>query len=218
MKPILTALALCTFLAPAIAQEAATPPAPPQVWVEPHPEVQLIGEATHTTDGLSIAPITVPTSDIALIMDIKMWRFRVQSPKGNLGLNFRMELRRPDQKPMVLASGSFGISSDTELICGLMAKSGDTLVKAETLKLYFRAHDLSPKTNVGDLKGDNGYNVEFKNEIKSLKFDSYSGGEGNWTFISKNGNIVLMEFDNWGGPPRNELVLVLTADIPQPKK
>ena len=177
------ALMLCA-LSPAYSQPQ---PAPPQ-------------------NDLAVTAIPLEINDVARMMGIHLWRFKIHPTAPNVGINYRLELRRPDKTATVMDSTGFGSSaSDAELTFGLMPKDGEPLDSAKTLRTYTRFSSDGGGITAG---------TYCDNPIRTPKVAGYSVsplGE-----INPDGSVILMRFNtrDTENPGERQLVLMLTSTKP----
>ena len=194
MKRFIFAFLLCV-LSPAWAQNLL--PAPPTV------------PATTTRDGLTIAPLGVEETDADSMLEIKLWRFKIQSPAPNSVLRYRLELRRPDEEPVeIMPSNAWPMltGEPTEMTFGIMPATKESFQRVESLKLYTRLENGSSK--VVDQDRRTGY---FPNPMRDLKIMRY--GFIPFGAVDQDGAASLLVFktDDTPGEEPIKLVLVLTA-------
>ena len=221
MKPLFCALALCTTLAPALSQEAATPPVATNFMpLEP----QLI-IATQTNDGLTITPVELPVDHVGTMLGIKMWQFKIEPPRDATPatrLRYRLELQRPGQKPIEMDSGRLDFSVNEvprtlEFTFGLMPEGKETIDNAETLKVYAATHIWESKSSIGN----QAIIGHFNNPLAKLNVLAPILGGALSAEVYANGTAQLIQLAVEGDDREDgdsEVVLVLTAETPQPKK
>ena len=215
MKHLICALALCATLAPALAQDAATPPvaatAPattePQSQSAPLPAVKL-------DNGLFVTPVARPASDLEAIADVHFWRFHIESSAVN-GLSQRLELRVPGEEPQRVGAGGLGLSNLNilNLLVGIAPVDSGYLQSAGKWKIYYRMQGLSQDSKPFDIP----ITTESDNPIKSLRVPVVRyGNGGDYALPQTNGDVPLISIyeQNIEGEKQTlvaELVLVLTA-------
>lgn len=203
MKPHLCALALCAFLAPAIAQPSSffdSPPAKPV--------------AVTMKNGIVVTPIIVPDDDLRSILDVQMWHFTIKASADGATPTARLELRVPGQKPKPLEFTDGGVlaGKSSDCVFGIAPVNGNDLSKAAQWKIYLRTK--ADPTDIFSAAGSN----EIANPLQDLKFEisRFSAGTG-YAVPKANGDIPLISLykvaENLDGPPTlaAELVLVFAA-------
>ena len=184
MKPILTALALCTFLAPAIAQPA-TATAPVAV---ANPNVKSV----ETDFGWTITPVIMPEDNASTMLGMKFWRFNVESPDKDLRGAYKLQLRTNGQTPITIHEGqfSFGGGGKTEMTLGLMPIGDKPLWQADEMKLstLFRNPTSPPSIN------NSAFLTVCKNPIKDIKFGITMAGYAGTGDVNADGSILLTRF------------------------
>ncbi len=153
-----------------------------------------------SADGLVLKPILVAPDDTKEMLDIRLWKFNLHSsqPVGNSVLGYSLELRQQGQVPVVLARSFFPSLRDDECALGLMPVDGESLRKADNIKIYFRR----------------GNNFRFGGRIiaNPMKALNYSAWKTNPELhLSPEGEAVLMEFSDGRdiNSPWTQLVMVL---------
>ena len=217
MKPLFCALALFTILAPALAQDAATPPTTTVTLDLGDPATlgQRIGlpRPTLTKDEITITAIERPVDHVAAMLDINLWQFKVEPPKptaDGLLLHYSLQLQRSGRDPIEMDSGGrgfaiYGIPRTLEFTLGLKPESGKSLEESERLELYI-ANQI---WNLPGASGASSSHYTLKNSLKDFAVTSLSPTPN----IDASGNIVLMDFKTDGDTKSDtKLVLVLTAD------
>ena len=223
MKPIFCALALCLMLAPAIAQTDAPPPA----------KITAPLASVTLDNGFIITPFRRPASDLENMMDAKMWEFHIQPTSPAVIVTLYLELRVPGKEPQRLSgSGGFFGQKNRDYTVGIAPANSSFLENADKWKTYHRARDLAGGTSMDDIPLTSEIDNPFKDVLKGLNSYSMSYGKGSdYALPQPNGDIPLITLF---GPGKNtepgmmtaaeetpiiaELVLVLTAETPQPKK
>ena len=209
MKPLFCALALFTTMAPALAQDAATAKTPVLI--------PLGSAATKTADGLNITPVDVPASDVSKMLDIRIWRFLIQTPKPGLRLTTRLELRQTGKDALIVRENSATAERQQEFTLGLMPQE-ETLTTSAKLKMYTETRVIEGYT-VNQM-GQSGQSSlgPIPNPLLGLKLNGYSPGYG---AIASDGAIELIKFSLRDGGQAT-LTLVLTtkpnAEDVAPKK
>ena len=206
MKPILTALALCTFLAPAIAQPtAATAPV-----AVANPNVKSV----ETDFGWTITPVILPEDNAATMLGMKFWRFNVESPDETLRGAYKLQLRPNGETPITIHEGQFSVGGgNAEMTFGLMPIGDKPLWEADEMKFsaLFRNPTSTSSINKSALL------TVCKNPIKDIKFDTTIAGYAGTGDVNADGSIILTRFLEGnimagrtlkGG---SQLVLVLTV-------
>ena len=209
MKHFFCALALSTMLAPALAQETtffdSVPTTPPTITMK---------------NAIVVTPIIVPDDDLRSMLDVQMWHFTVKAPAGGATPSARLELRVTGQtpKPLEFTDGGVLNRKNSDVVVGVAPVEGNDLSKAKQWKIYLRTK--ADPTDIFSAAGSN----EIENPLKDLKFEitRTSAGAG-YALPKTNGDIPLISLytvaENFDHPPTltAEIVLVLTAETPQPK-
>ena len=198
MKLHFTALALCTMIAPALAQPQ---PATPTTisYLQP----------VETNFGWRITPVVLPEDNAAAMFGMKFWRFKVESPDEKLKGTYTLELRRYRQEPITIHQGEFEFGGNVELTFGLMPKGEESLWEADEIKFSsrFRLLDQTPSTN-------DGANVTIcKNPVKEITSNRIITGYAGVGEIKSDGSVVLTRFlvGETLDKGENRLVLVFDA-------
>ena len=184
MKPFLTALALCTFLAPAIAQPtAATAPV-----AVANPNVKSV----ETDFGWTITPVIMPEDNAATMFGMKFWRFNVESPDETLRGAYKLQLRPNGETPITIHESefSFGGGGKAEMTFGLMPIGDKPLWQADEMKLsaLFRNPTSPPSIN------NRAVLTVCKNPIKEIKFNITMAGYAGTGNVNADGSILLTRF------------------------
>ncbi len=215
MKPLFCALALCTFLAPALAQDAATAPVAAS---------QTTIKSVTLDSGLIVTPVAIPFDALRSMLGAQLWRYNIKRPAPNTSFQMQLEVRTTGEetgdKIREKAAFSFMVEDEDEIeiTFGLLPKGGSTFSNAEYWRVHFSGRRLSGKPFFSPTNGD------IQNPLKDLKWErGEASGDGqiyNSSYPASNGDIVLQTY--FGGtaekPIVTKLVLVITAKTPQPKK
>ena len=197
MKLLFCALALCTLLAPAIADDAATSPlavAKPNV------------KSVETDFSWQITPVVLPEDNAAAMLNMKFWRFKVESPDKNLRCAYKLELRRYQQTPVAISDGNFNVSSGkAEFTLGLMPVGENAVWEAKEIKVStrFRSLDSAPSINNYD------YPKVCKNPIKDIISRGTIVVSAATAEVNADGSAVLTRFRVNITPDNGENQLVL---------
>jgi hypothetical protein len=92
------------------------------------------------SDGLQITPLEVERDDVANILGIQQWRFRVVTPSASDRIQHTLELRekgRPGAKFIDGVTWAGGSGNEREIVLALYPLAGD-LTAAEQIKIYIR--------------------------------------------------------------------------------
>ncbi|HEX8463825.1 MAG TPA: hypothetical protein VF627_04335 [Abditibacterium sp.] len=203
------------FLCLSILLSATTP-----IWAQPQPVPEAPPDfpAMRLANGAIITPLKEERNDIATLTEINLWRFQIQLPTPDLQLNFRVELRRPNQETIEMIKGDYWPTQNTEFVLGLMPKGSESLDNAEMLKVYTGSYAFPAQ---GLNKGDSYSLRQCKNPIKDLKIVNDFLFLKNRGIANADGSIPLGRF--YAGvtqePSKSELFLILsTQKRPEPAK
>lgn len=182
MKPILTTLALLTFLAPVVAQPQDAPAPPAQTALKP----------VETDFGWTITPVVMPEDNAATMFGMKFWRFNVESPNETLRGAYKLELRPSGETPITIQEGQFALrgGGKSEMTFGLMPIGDKPLWQADEMKLSTLFRDPTSRPSINN---DASVTV-CKNPVKDLEFDTILNGYAGTGHIDADGSIVLARF------------------------
>ena len=195
MKPIICALALCATLAPALAQDAATPPVATT-------QTQDAPEAVKLDNGLIVTPIVMPDDELQNISGVEMWRFLVQPPAPNTNFYARAELRKPGGNWQAIALDSIvGPSHDIKVTLGLMPIDGFSMTDAVKWKSMIHLREFQGEQTFNNTTSRG----QLDNPVKDLQ-DVTASIIGSSPYVTPvivrpNGEVTLMTFSSG---PRNE--------------
>ncbi len=217
MKPLFCALALCTMLAPAMAQEAATAPEDKTpVGVPYMPTVKL-------DSGISITPVLRTPSDLERMTDVHFWQFHLQLPATVTYVPARIYFRVPGKSQRLVGTGGLDfLKGETDLIVGIAPVTCNSLSTAGEWKIYYRTQEIPE----GPDKPARVSSSVQANPIKDLKFESTRYGVGDdYALPDNNGDAPLMSLYRYERNDQGnkeilvaELVLTFINQKPQPQK
>lgn len=155
------------------------------------------------SDGLRITPLEVETDEIANILGIQQWRFRVVTPSDQDRLQHRVELREPGKPDIEVNYGVMWTMGgrDKEMVVAFYPIAGE-LNTAEKVKTYIR---------IGGGTSSRIWDSPFKG----------LGGSSRSPLATKqeDESLLLMEFSQSGNhPDPNGTRLVLTLKIAEPEE
>ena len=164
--------------------------------------------------AVSVTPLPVETSDIADFFAIQSWRFKMEAPNASPKtlLSRRLELRVPNQNPVVLSSSGteIGDAKSMELLI-MMRPEGESLTTAP--KLWTR-DKFTHFDAQGNRQGSDAANSLNSNPLKNLETAGYQADH--FSTPDENGAIVLMTIFLRGKaeeePLKSQLVLVITTN------
>ena len=200
MKPLFCALALCTVLAPALAQDAATAPVAASQ-AAPIPTIKL-------DNGLSVTPVARPATDLETLADAHFWRFHIEAPSAT-GVSQQLELRVPGKPPQIIGTplAFVGVQS-LDVLIGLAPIDGGYLVSANNWKIYQRVQ--------GPSQGPKPFDFPMigapANPLKSFKFGPIRyGTERDYSLPQTNGDVPLITLH---APNENPMELNAKTESP----
>lgn len=179
---------LCAF---PVLTSCSTAPAP-GVGATPAPSAAR--KSFVTKDGLKITPLEVHKDDVAKVIGVEMWKFKVEFPKTSGMLQFKMELRQPGKSPKSITG--FGVGPGPqglgEVLVALYPLNGP-FTDAQKIRTYF------------GWSGGSTANV-IDNPLKGLGGNSYGPPQS----LNKDGSMELMAFSKNGRfpHPANSLVVL----------
>jgi hypothetical protein len=185
------------------------------VSAQEQPPVPATFVAPTTKDDLTIIPMEAETSDeasdIAALLNIKFWHFKVKKPAG-VPLVWRLELREAGKTPIGIQDGVLSFPKElqeAELTLGIMLDEGQSIESSPMIKVYMRS-----RYRQNGVRTSGGYYLPTreKNPLFGLKTSSVA------TYFSvpakDDGTIRLMDFETGEkeAPVKNEVVLVINRE------
>lgn len=153
-----------------------------------------------------------PRDDVAEMLGIWMWKFRLSTLEKDKRVHVRLELRTPGEKPKQFGGSGKSPFSKGDYIFGIQPIGGDSTDINSCPKIRFYSRDSSYSGEIENRSGGNSFVVD--NPFRNLGGPSFYE-----PLVRADGSILLVRFSPSGkddDPKNSELVVVTSLKSPPP--
>ncbi len=145
-------------------------------------------------DGLKITALEREANDVAEVMGVSIWKFRLQAPKPGLRLRYALQLRQNGEVVESLGGGETGPLDETNMTPDIDYKNVEAMAglykDGDLWRCYNRCAGGASRGVIDELKGFNLQGVHLTPQLqKDNSFSLAEFGKGNNT--PADGRLIL---------------------------